>query len=102
MKLAEANESQRNSILLALHPHWRKTMRVSVWGRGKATRFDKEACRGQAGDAKYPGDCDACAFFMGARFEKREYRWGDFVEACCGLDLETVVDPERMATGRMR
>lgn len=73
----------------ALHPNWQANIKPSVWGRGKATVTDKKLCPDTAitGDQSYQGNCDSCRYFLGCRFESREYSWGDRAPGCCGLLL---------------
>ncbi|MCE5309604.1 MAG: hypothetical protein LLG20_18365 [Acidobacteriales bacterium] len=83
------DDRERAAVLVEMHKRWEPTMQVSLWGRAKATRLGTKACRDREmrGAAKYPGDCDNCAYFMGAKTEGCKY-WGDIAPACCALDLE--------------
>ena len=91
MSVIELQGRERSAALVKLHDRWTPTMEVSVWGNAKATRTRKAECRDPdlVGGQQYRGDCDNCQFFMGAKPEPgRDYYWGDYVKACCALDLE--------------
>jgi hypothetical protein len=75
---------------------------VTIWGAGKATLIPDESCpirkRGWAPEelqkqdqifhgVQYPGDCDKCKHFRGAKITNRP-AWGDHARACCGLKID--------------
>lgn len=77
---------------------WVPNIIVSVWGRGKATMFDKEKCplpdkpKAEHG-AEYRGDCDNCKHFRGCDFKGHEgpVLWGERLSACCGYGFDDTV-----------
>lgn len=81
--------TERARVMVPMFKIWKETMAVSIWGRGKATRVKQEKCRDRemVGAARYPGDCDECNFFMGARVPSKA-DWGSYAPACCALDME--------------
>lgn len=65
---------------------WEENIRVSVWGRGKATLVRKDECPEENPEgAAYKGDCDNCTHFMGVRFPKdtTKVTWGSIFSGCC-------------------
>lgn len=69
--------------------HWTPNIKVSVWGRAKATLVDKSTCPAEKPPgAAYRGDCDMCDHFMGIRFGDKPVEWGDTFGACCWAILK--------------
>jgi len=96
MLLDELKGRELNERILELFPLWTPNMLVSVRGRGKATRTDRKGCPDgtNAGESKYPGDCDNCAFFMGAKVTGNSVPWDTEFPACCGLALDIQLKKE--------
>jgi hypothetical protein len=99
--LIQIEDSRERAVRLCeLHKHWTANIRVSVWGRAKATLVDKKMCPGHHAPAKYDGDCDECSWFMGADTANHgnPVRWGDQFPGCCALILESSLALENTGT----
>lgn len=71
---------------------WEPNIRVAIWGRAKCTLTVKSTCPlAEPPGAKYPGDCDSCGKFRGAKFpeDTSHVTWGSVWPACCSAKFDS-------------